>query len=212
MYFLSLSMPLWIPDAVLQPNTHRSSTFCNTSSIACAPANKSHFIALNKHNEYDQSLIFVCKQYNADIPIQFYLYNEKPYMLYSAYNSNQTHDIWTLRGLPCLFWVSLSSKCSDLPLLTEFQTPSQHIFGSTLPRSQLIGPFHFQGRCHTFRRRSTRYFQITGQGLAWISMHWFNFLWNMTVGKPFFLALSHECQNPARWQWPLNIDQKSLWE
>ena len=194
MYFLNLSMPLWIPDAVLQPNTHRSSTFCNTSSIACAPANKSHFIALNKHNEYDQSLIFVCKQYNVDINSTFLTKN------HTCYIRPIIPIIWTLRGLPCLFWVSLSSKCPDLPLLTEFQTPSQHIFGSTLLRSQLIGPFHFQGRCHTFRWRSTRYFRITGQGLAWISMHWFNFLWNMTVGKPFFLALSRECQNPARWQ------------
>lgn len=74
-----LSMPLWISDAVLQPNTHRSPTFCNTSSTACSPGNESRrFIALNKHNdEYDQSLIFVCKPYNAYIPIQFYLYNEK---------------------------------------------------------------------------------------------------------------------------------------
>lgn len=49
----NLSMPLWIADAVSQSNTHHSSTVCNTCSIACSPANKSHFVALNKHNEYD---------------------------------------------------------------------------------------------------------------------------------------------------------------
>ena len=153
MYFLNLSMTLWIPDAVLQPNTHRSSTFCNTSSIACAPANKSHFIALNKHNEYDQSLIFVCKQYNVDINSTFITKN------HTCYIRPIIPIIWTLRGLPCLFWVSLSSKCSDLPLWQNSRLPHSTSSGARYSVASLSDPsisrvdvIHSDGDPHvTFR-------------------------------------------------------------